>query len=80
MPDGKQILLLNDQVLTLWDARHVLADLRVVHAAGGLELVWDAGTLQYCKTVGGEWMDLPFSSPVAMFTLGNHGFFRVRIE
>jgi len=64
----------------LWDIRDTFARLRFQPDVGGTQIAWDTGTLQYAPSVQGPWMDLPTRSPLPLSTIGQQGYFRVKVE
>jgi WD40 repeat protein len=66
--------------LSLWDLRDLIARPRYRSAPNGPEIHWDLGTLQYSPTTTGPWSDLPAASPMPLSTIGDHGFFRAKVE
>ena len=45
----------------------------------GASLSWDPGTRQFTQELNGEWTDLPVASPLDLQTIGDQGFFRVKV-
>ena len=64
----------------LWDHAAVLAKPRIKSAGDDRSIHWDLGTLQFAPTLNGPWTDLPAASPFNLRTLGDLGFFRVKVE
>ena len=80
-PDGRQVLTGGSTgMAALWDIRNTFARLRFQPGVGGTQIAWDTGTLQYAPSVQGPWMDLPARSPFPLSTIGQQGYFRVKVE
>jgi len=79
--DGKRVLTGGTTgVAALWDIRDTFALLQIQRGAAGIQVTWDTGTLQYAPSVQGPWIDLPAASPFRLSTIGEQGYFRVKIE
>jgi WD40 repeat protein len=78
-PDGKEAVTLAG-VASLWDLRDLLANPRITTGNGSPEIHWNLGTLQLAPSVRGPWTDLPAASPLRLSTIGEKGFFRVKVE
>jgi WD40 repeat protein len=66
--------------LSLWDIRDLIARPRYRSTPNGAQIHWDLGTLQFAPSVSGPWSDLPAASPMPLSTIGEHGFFRAKVE
>ena len=64
----------------LWDIRDLVARPRFEQSTGGPEIHWNLGALQFAPTTTGPWITLPVSSPLNLQTIGDKGFFRVKVE
>ena len=79
-PDGKHILTGGNGAAQLWDIRDLLAEPMFIKSNTGYELHWELGVLQFSPDVDGLWTDLPVSSPFNLQTIGEKGFFRVKVD
>ena len=78
-PDGTHVLTGGVGSAAVWDLRDLLAKPRFVSSGNGPEIHWDLGTLQFAPTLNGSWTDLPAASPFRLSTIGDQGFFRVKV-
>ena len=79
--DGKRVLTGGTTgVAALWDIRDTFALLQIQRGDAGIQVTWEAGTLQYAPSVQGPWIDLPAASPFRLSTIGEQGCFRVKLE
>jgi WD40 repeat protein len=79
-PNGMNVLLVDNLAVRSWDIRDLLANPRLKSSATGHCIEWDLGTLQFAPSVNGPWTDLPAASPFRLSTIGEKGFFRVKVE
>ena len=79
-PDGMGVFIVDQHAARLWDIRDLLPRPRAVSSATGHKLEWDLGTLQFAPSINGPWTDLPAASPLQLSTIGEQGFFRVKLE
>jgi len=66
--------------LSVIDLTPVLAMPRIVQQGQVRTVNWNAGDLQFSPSVSGPWTDLPVASPLNLQTIGEKGFFRVKVE
>jgi WD40 repeat protein len=67
-------------LIAIWDMRDLLARLRLTSDQADLQLHWDLGILQFAPSPSGPWTDLPAASPFQLATIGEQGFFRVKVN
>jgi WD40 repeat protein len=66
--------------LHVWEIRDLLAKPRLTRSHNDHQIHWDLGTLQFAPSVNGPWTALPAASPLRLSTIGEKGFFRVKVE
>lgn len=72
-------ILTGSDIVRLWSIADIAARLESERKPGGLELRWNAGTLQHAATVSDAWLDLTnATSPHLISHDQPAGFFRVR--
>lgn len=69
-----------DTGLHIFDLTSVLARPRLVQGESGPTIQWEKGTLQFAPSIKSNWIDLPAASPMNLETIGEQGFFRVKVE
>lgn len=78
--DGTTVLVGQLNASELWDIRDIATKLRMSSGTNGAEIHWDLGILQFATSPSGPWTDLPAASPLQLSTVGERGFFRVKLE
>ena len=75
-------ILTGADIVRLWDISDIAARLEHSRKPNGLELRWNAGTLQHSQTLDGPWLDVTnaVTSPWLVPMDQTAAFFRTKIE
>jgi WD40 repeat protein len=81
VPGGQEIAVLRmGGPVQVFDIRPFLVNLRYATTNDDTEIHWDLGILQFAPSPSGPWTDLPAASPFRLSSIGERGFFRVKVD